>query len=182
MKIVITSKNPGKNKAARLALKKLLGDIEIISVDADSGVSNTPISDEEGVQGCLNRIADGKKQVNDADVYVGLEGIISKNKFGMFICGWAVVDFVKLKKQGIGCSAKVMVPDFISQNVEDYKELSEIVKQTYPSDLIDQMPEIASNGVISGGRYTRVDAFQDALACAIGYVQNESNWSEQLAL
>lgn len=177
MKVVITSKNPGKNKAARIALERLLGDVDIVSVDADSGVSNTPISDEEGIQGCLNRIIDGKKQVEDADVYIGLEGIISKNKFGMFICGWAVVDFVKLEKQGIGCSAKVKVPDFISKDVADYKELSDIIKQNYPSDLIDKMPEIASNGVISGGKYTRVNAFQDALACAVGYIQNDSNWN-----
>jgi non-canonical (house-cleaning) NTP pyrophosphatase len=96
----------------------------------------------------------------------------------MFICGWAVVDFVKLQRQGIGCSAKVKVPDFISKDVGDYKELSDIVKRNYPSDLIDQMSEIASNGVISGGKYTRVDAFQDALVCAVGYVQNESNWNK----
>ncbi len=98
------------------------------------------------------------------------------NNHGSFICGWAVVDFVAKNRVGIGCGARVKLPENIS--VKSYEELSQIIKNKYPSRLTEKMPLIAANGVISNGLYTRIDNFTDALHCAFGYILNEANWTK----
>ena len=44
-------------------------EFEIISLETNSGVSETPIGDEEGIRGCLNRIKDANNQEKAGDLY-----------------------------------------------------------------------------------------------------------------
>lgn len=85
--------------------------------------------------------------------------------------GWCVVEIEG--KLGMGCSAKVQIPDFISNKIQTFGELSQVVKQNYPSSLIEQIDSIGTNGVITNRAYTRVDEFIDALNCAFGFLGNE---------
>jgi non-canonical (house-cleaning) NTP pyrophosphatase len=175
MKIILTSTNKAKIEATEKVVKKLFLNANVESMDVETGVSKTPTTDDEGIEGAINRINSAIKIDDRADVYVGLEGIITKNKYGTFICGWAVVK-TKDKKEAFGCSAKVKLPSFIADTIEDFKELSTEVKNNYPSELIEQMPILGSNGIITNKLYTRVDEFEDALLCAFGYLGNEKNY------
>ncbi len=94
-KIVVCSKNQAKNQAVADIFVNYFDDIEICSVETNSGVSETPMSDNEGLLGCKQRIDDAMKK-EDGDIFVAMEGIISKNKFGAYLCGWAMFT---LKKQ-----------------------------------------------------------------------------------
>ena len=175
MKIVLSSTNKAKKEAVNKTFSSFFSEeFELITVEVDSGVSETPTTDEAGIQGALNRISKAKLLIPDGDFYLGLEGIITTNKFATFICGWAVVE-TKAGKLGIGCSGKVKLPDFIARKVTDFKKLSELVKENYSSELLSKMDEIGSNGVITNEVYTRVDEFEDALKCAIGYLLNPRN-------
>lgn len=176
IKIILASENKAKKMATQKVFSQVYSEFEIITLEVDSGVSKTPTNDNEGIQGCLNRIANAKQKYNQEYIFVGLEGIITKNKFGTFICGWCVIDFTKLNKIGYGCSAKVRLPDFIGNNIKSFAELSSFVKQTYPSDLLDKMNEIGTNGVVTNNMYGRVDEFEDAIRCALGYIQNPTNF------
>ncbi len=178
MKIVLSSRNKAKILAAKKVFSEVYENFDLETVEVHSGVSNTPMTDEEGIQGCLNRIEEAKKLASAGDIYVGLEGIITKNKFGVFLTGWAVIEMIKDHRIGMGCSAKVQIPDFIAKNVEDFKELSEVVRSHYASDLVDNMDELGSNGIITQQMYTRTDEFEHALKCALGYVFNETNFSQ----
>lgn len=175
MKIVLASTNKAKIAATEKVFSNLYNNISITPVDVESDVSKTPDTDDEGIQGCLNRINNSKKEISDGDMYVGLEGIITKNNFGVFICGWAVVEIVGENKNGIGCSAKVQIPNFIAENIQTFGELSKLVIEKYPSNLIGQMEEIGTNGVITEKMYTRVNEFENALKCALGYAHNQTN-------
>ncbi len=178
MKVVLSSTNKAKVLATQRIFSEVYEDFDLESLDVYSGVSKTPINDDEGIQGCLNRIKEAQKLVLDGDIYVGLEGILTTNKFGVFLTGWAVVEISKNHRIGMGCSAKVQIPDFIAKNVESFTELSEIVKSSYPSDLVSNIDELGSNGIFTQKMYTRTDEFENALECALGYVFNETNFSK----
>jgi len=175
MKVVLSSVNEAKVEAVRRVVFRLFGDCEVVGLKVETGVSATPTTDEEGIEGALNRIGNAMEVDGDADVYVGLEGIVTRNSFGTFLCGWAVLRD-RDGREAYGCSAKVRLPSFIGDSVEGFRELSDIVKENYPSDLVGEMSVLGSNGVITEGLYTRVDEFEDALLCAFGYLGNEVNF------
>ncbi len=174
MKFILSSTNKAKSEATKQALNKFFGEVELLCVDVDSGVSKTPETDDEGIAGCRNRIGNARLLHPDADGYIGLEGIITRNSSGTFICGWCVIEMNG--KTGMGCSAKVQIPEFISTKITGFGELSTLVKTTYPSDLVSEIDLIGTNGIITNKGYTRVDEFVDALSTAIGYLSNEKNY------
>ncbi|MDQ6985095.1 MAG: inosine/xanthosine triphosphatase [Candidatus Dojkabacteria bacterium] len=173
MKIVLSSTNKAKKKAVEEIISKYYPEACLECVDVDSGVSKTPDTDEEGIDGCINRIQKAKDQIGNADGYIGLEGIITKNKYGTFICGWCVIELNS--NMGFGCSAKVKIPKFIAEKITTFGELSSLVKAKYPSKLVEEIDVIGTNGIITNKGYTRVNEFVDALECAIGFISNPSN-------
>lgn len=179
MKIVLTSTNKAKVAAVKKIFSKIFSKFDLICVDVDSGVSATPITDNEGITGSINRIEAGKLLVKKADYYIGLEGIITKNLGGTFICGWCAIECPKLARISFGCSGKVMIPDYISEKIKSFGELSCLVKDNYPSELVEKLDILGSNGVITNSMYTRVDEFEDAVNCAFGYIVNDKNYLNQ---
>ncbi len=175
MKLILTSTNDAKIEAVKKIAEKLFREVEIVTLKVETGVSKTPLTDEEGIEGAINRIKEAKRIDDSADFYVGLEGILVQNKYGSFICGWAVVES-KDNRQAYGCSGKVQLPPFITNHIVSFKELSDEVKKRYPSGLVEEMAMIGSNGIITNHFYTRVDEFEDALICAFGYMANEINY------
>ncbi|MBT3817352.1 MAG: DUF84 family protein [Candidatus Magasanikbacteria bacterium] len=175
MKILLTSQNKAKNKAIHKVASQFFETYHIESISVETGVSATPINDEEGIQGALNRIKNARQINNSADIYVGLEGILTENSYGSFICGWAVLESNN-GKRAFGASAKVKLPNSIAKNIHTFKELSNEVSNYYNSDLIKDIPELGSNGIITNRAYTRIDEFEDALMCAFGYFMNNANY------
>ncbi|MGF7229432.1 MAG: DUF84 family protein [Candidatus Saccharibacteria bacterium] len=164
---VLCSSNVAKQSAANVVLQKLYGDaFELRCIDAESGVSETPDSDDEGIRGALGRIADARQKSPDADAYIGLEGIITANSYGTFLCGWAVIE-LRNGARHMGCSAKVQLPEELLSDLSSFKKLSEITAHVYPERAAD-LPHLGTNGVITNGLYTRVDEFVDAMRCAFG--------------
>ena len=164
---VLSSTNEAKKQATIKLLEELYGkNFQLHCVDTTSGVPETPTTDDEGTRGALNRIASAQKAMPGYDGYLGLEGIITSNDFGSFLCGWAVI---KLKdgRIGYGCSAKVKLPDTLVKDFDNFRKLSEVTATMYP-DHVDSLTELGTNGVITNGLYTRIDEFNDALRCAIG--------------
>lgn len=78
--IIVCSKNIAKNDAVRSVMKQYFENFEIKSLETNSGVSETPVGDEEGITGCCNRIKDAINQESKGDFYVAMEGILSTTK------------------------------------------------------------------------------------------------------
>lgn len=92
MKIAVGSKNPAKVRAARRAVLQAWPEAEIVAVDVPSGVSEMPLSAQEGKCGALRR-AGAARQAVDADLGIGLEGAVEERPEGLYLTGWvAVVD------------------------------------------------------------------------------------------
>ncbi|MBR6504267.1 MAG: DUF84 family protein [Clostridia bacterium] len=164
--IIICSKNKAKNDAVISVMKEYFYEFESISLDTNSGVSETPIGDEEGINGCLNRIKDAIKQEKNGDIYVAMEGILSQTKYGTFLCGWTVIYNRVDNEYYYGCSAKVKVPDEIIKNTSKKERLSDVVAK-FVGSTDKEISRIGTNGILTNGAYTRTDEFIDSVKCAI---------------
>lgn len=165
-KIVVCSKNKSKNKAVEEVVSKFFSEYEIVPLETNSGVSETPIGDEEGLTGCKNRILDARRQVEDADIYISMEGILTECSYGIYLCGWTMVYDRKTDEYCTGCSAKVKVPDEIMKNVSKDERLSKVVAD-YTGSTDEKISLLGTNGMLTNGVYTRTDEFIDSVKCAI---------------
>jgi len=125
MKVAIGSKNPVKIQATENVFKKVFGDIEILSIEGNSGVSHTPSSWEETAQGAINR-ARAALEKTDADFGVGLEGGYEKTKFGVLMRG-AVAIMDRKGRLGISGSNGILLPEKIVEKLEQGEELGNIM-------------------------------------------------------
>jgi inosine/xanthosine triphosphatase len=91
--IVVASQNPVKHEAIRLGFARIYPhiDLELIGADAKSGVSDQPSSDEETLQGALNRVKAIQEGFPRADYWAGLEGGIQPVADGITAFAWVVV-------------------------------------------------------------------------------------------
>ena len=165
----------------------------MLCLDVESGVNKTPNSDEEGIKGSQNRIKNAKielekleklgelkfeiyktevknenKKLTQSVVFIGMEGIINVNQFGTFLGGWICLEIAGIEY--FGSSTRCQLPPKIAQNAKNFKELSGTVKEIYQNipnvdELVDR---IGTNGLLTGGLYTRIDEFEDALKCSWG--------------
>ncbi len=164
--IVVCSKNKAKNDAVNIVMGEYFDDFEIKSLETNSDVSETPIGDDEGIKGCLNRIEDAISQNQDGDLYIAMEGILTKTEYGTFLCGWTVIYDMSSKEYLYGCSAKVKVPDEIIINTSKSQRLSDVVAK-FVGSTDDEISKIGTNGLLTNGSYTRTDEFIDSIVCAI---------------
>ena len=164
--VVVCSKNKAKNSAVDIVLREYFEEFEILALETSSNVSETPIGDEEGIEGCLNRINDAISQNMDGDLYIAMEGILDQTKYGTFICGWTVVYNKKEDQYYYGCSAKVKVPDEIMKNFDKSIRLSDVVSE-FVGTAESKISNYGTNGILTNGVYTRTDEFIDSLKCAI---------------
>src|SRR5574344_2791611 len=127
--IIVCSKNIAKNNAVKDVMKNYVNNFEIKSFETNSGVSETPVGDDEGITGCLNRIKDAISKEHNGYLYVAMEGILSTTQYGTFLCGWTVIYNKNDNEYYYGCSAKVKIPDQIINNTSKEKRLSDVVAQ-----------------------------------------------------
>lgn len=165
-KIIVCSKNKAKNDAVKNVMKDFFLEVDIVSLETESGVSETPIGDEEGIRGSKNRILSALEQDDSGNLYVSMEGILTETSYGTFLCGWTVIYDKDLDKYYYGCSAKVKVPDEIIENVDKSKILSDVVAKYYDS-TDEEVSMFGTNGILTNGCYTRTREFTDSILCAI---------------
>ena len=165
MKIVICSKNKAKNNAVNNVLKEFFQDYKLISLETSSQVSETPIGDEEGILGCKNRIEDAKKK-QAANLYIAMEGILTKVYDETFLCGWTLIFDVESNEYLYGCSSKIRIPKEIIKNLDKNTRLSTLVAN-YMNSTDKEISVIGTNGILTNGCYTREAEFTDSILCAI---------------
>lgn len=164
--IIVCSKNKAKNDAVINVMKQYIEDFEVKSLETNSGVSETPIGDEEGLTGRFNRIKDAVSQEKNGNLYVAMEGILSKTTHGTFLCGWTVIYNKFEDEYYYGCSAKIRIPDEIIEKTSKSKRLSDIVAK-FVGSTDDEISRIGTNGLLTHGVYTRTNEFIDSITCAI---------------
>ncbi len=173
--VALASTNAAKVSAASKVFSELVSRVAVHSCVVDSAVSETPASDEEAIVGCLNRLSN-MGFPSGAQYAVALEGMLERRSFGSFLYGWAVVREASTRRISLGCSGKVMIPEALVAEFRSVNRLSDWISCRYPNADPEALNQLGSNGLITEGRYTRIDEFETALRCALGFLFNERNF------
>lgn len=125
MKVVIASKNPVKIKAVAIAFQKMFPkeSFHFDSLSVPSGVNDQPMSNNETLEGAINRTANVKAQLTEADYWVGIEGGIEKANEDMEAFAWVVIK--STKQEGKARTATFFLPPQVIWLINEGKELGE---------------------------------------------------------
>jgi inosine/xanthosine triphosphatase len=162
VKIAIGTKNPAKIKAGELAGRELSA--ELISIDVPSEVSEQPFSDEETIEGALNRAKNAMRETQ-ADFGLGLEGGVVKTPYGLFICNWGAL-VTKENKSFVSGGARIKLPDEIADELYSGRELGPVMDEyTKKQDIRKSEGAV---GIFSNGRIKRDRMFEHIIELLVG--------------
>lgn len=138
-----------------------------------------PLDEEEIIRGAIHRAISAVKKIPYADFGLGLEGGLRKNKYGVFVTGWvAVID--KSGAIGLASTVSVQLPDYVWDLIKRGRvdELEDVM--TKLSGIRNIGDTIGAIGFMTLEKYTRADAFRDAIICAFGRMFRREFFEEQL--
>ncbi len=123
IKVVVASKNPVKINCSHSGFQKVFKDhrIQIESVSVPSEVADQPMDDDETLAGARNRAFNAKKEIPDADYWIGLEGGIDQNDSEMEAFAWIYI--VDQNREGKARTASFVLPNKIKELVNKGVEL-----------------------------------------------------------
>lgn len=119
MKIIIGSKNPTKIKA----VQDIFYNEEVISLDVPSNVSVQPFSDDETMEGAINR---AKQCASDKAIGIGLEGGVMYVQDQLFLCNWGAL-VTPNKEVYTASGARIPLPDEIDVQLKAGFELGDLM-------------------------------------------------------
>lgn len=164
MIVVVGSDNPSKVNPVRKVFGTHFSDVKVQGIYVDSGVSETPLTDEEIFNGAMNRAKAAMKKVPEADFGVGVEGGMHN-----FSYGWVKYELVIILHKngtiGIGTSGGLLVPDHFVTEVKKGRALTDIGDETFNTKLIGKGMGIV--GYFTKGLVSRRNAVEHGVALAI---------------
>jgi len=189
--IAVGSARKPKLAAVREALDQISGllssdaQFEIVGVEVESGVADTPSSREELMQGARQRAEALQSIANQKNepwsYFVGLEGgldrIEEKNHQRVFLESWAYVS--NGQRGHFGCSGAVELPQVLADEVlERGTELSVAIDQFAQQTGIRDAQ--GAWGVLSANRITRQESFRIAVIAAFAPFYNEKLYNNAM--
>lgn len=181
MRIIVGSTNPVKVGAVEEAFKRYWPECEVVGVEVSSGVSSQPMSEEETINGAINR---AKASIGSHDFGIGIEGGVCTIQDKMFECAWACVvaksqiknsPILKSGKQeymeGLGGGLYFELPSKIAKQIKAGGELGPIMEEQMKFDVKRTKGAI---GVFTKGQLDRKSAYvQIVLSALIKFVSPE---------
>jgi inosine/xanthosine triphosphatase len=166
MRVVIASRNPVKLAAGRKAFEALFPDenIDVIAVDAESGVADQPSSDGETRTGARNRAEHASRAESDADFWVGLEG-------GIDVTGEQLMAFAWMHVRGSNGfssearSVSLPLPPRVKQLVDEGLELGEANDRVFAT--LNSKHGGGAFGLLTDGRVTRESVYAETMMLAL---------------
>jgi len=164
-KVIIASKNPVKINATQKAFERVFPaeNFEFIGMQVPSFVSNQPMSDEETLEGAINRAENAKLARKDADFWVGIEGGIKTDGIDMDAFGWMIV--LSEKRFGQARSCSFPLPPYVARAVNAGQELGHV------NDAFFKMHNSKQGGgavgSLTNNLVTRMDLYVQPLILAL---------------
>jgi inosine/xanthosine triphosphatase len=164
MLILVGSTNPVKVKATEQAFAKYFSDFTVKGLSTSSNVNPYPWSDDETLQGALNRAKGALIQEPTADYSVGLEGGLQRLREWMMVKEIAVV--LHENEVGVGVSVGYACPPRILSQLDQNSTTSR-----RNIDAFFGKQEVLSKegplGVLTNSKLTRTGISKDAVICAL---------------
>lgn len=164
MKIIIGSKNPAKIMAVRNVFQK---DAEVISLDIPSGVSEQPFSDDETIQGAINRARNALEE-GKGDIGIGLEGGVQETKQGLLICNWGAI-VTNGMDPIIAGGARLLLPIEVSERLRNGEELGPVMEDY--AKMKNVRKHEGAVGIFTNGLVNREDMFTHVMKALVGQYQ-----------
>ena len=163
MIIAVGSLNPIKIRAVQSVSEKVWPEANVIPIDAPSGVSAMPMSDAKCLLGARNRARQARESAA-ADLGIGLEGGVNLEPAGLMLLGWvAILD--AHGREGIGCTARLPLPEAIAERVLGGEELGPVMDELLGQYNVRQKG--GAVGALTGGLVLRQETFAIAVAYAL---------------
>ncbi|KGX84029.1 DUF84 family protein [Pontibacillus marinus] len=123
MKIIVGSNNYAKIDAVR----SNFSDFEVMGMEVASKVSSQPFSDEETLEGAINRARECASS-EKGSMGIGLEGGVMELENDLYLCNWgALVD--KQENVFTASGARIPLPDEVAKDLSKGKELGDIMDE-----------------------------------------------------
>jgi inosine/xanthosine triphosphatase len=124
--VVVGSTNPVKVLATENMFRGWKLHAVIQGIDVDSGVSEQPMSDDETIQGAINRARNVLEAVVNAQYGIGIEGGVTETPHGFYLCNWGACAR-RDGAIGIGGGARFMLPDQVKERIYQGEALGDIM-------------------------------------------------------
>ncbi|WP_113927640.1 DUF84 family protein [Bacillus sp. P14.5] len=165
MIIGIGTKNKAKVEAVKGGFSELLTEgIDFESYKTESGVSEQPFSDEETIQGAVNR-AEAVLKMSKGSIGIGLEGGVVQTDYGLFLCNWGALA-ERGKKPIIAGGARILLPETIANRVLNGEELGPVMDDYCQSEGIRQHE--GAMGIFTNGAVNRDEMFKHTVKLLVG--------------
>jgi len=162
--IALGSKNTVKIEAVRSAFTRMGYTFKLEGTEVSSEVSAQPFSDDETIEGAINRAKNALHTAGSTcDYGIGLEGGVTETSNGLFLCNWgAVVN--RTGKVGIGGGHRLQLPEEIAAQLRMGLELGDVIdKWAGGQDIRSKEGTI---GILTRNLISRKDMFSDVVICA----------------
>ncbi|MES9683569.1 inosine/xanthosine triphosphatase [Bacillus sp. AFS001701] len=151
MKIIIGSLNPTKVGA----VKKVFNQYKVEGLNVPSNVSNQPLTDQETMQGAINR-AHNARVAGESEIGIGLEGGVIIENDRLFLCNWGAL--VYENEVILASGAKILLPSEFINELRNGTELA-VLMERYTNEK-DIRSKEGAVGVFTNGRITRTEIFK----------------------
>lgn len=163
MKIVVGSLNPLKLQAVESILRKVHPGSECVAVKVESGVSHTPLSNNETIDGARRRAREALK-ISRADWGVGLEGGLVRIGETWFTSVWCVI--WDNSQETLGGGVHFQLPESVVREIiEEGREMGECMDRLTGLTLTNR--EMGAEGVLTAGLIDRKTTFENAIIYAL---------------
>lgn len=123
MKIIIGSMNPAKIKAVQISFPMA----DVAGIEVGSRVSSQPFSDDETLEGAVNRARECAASTKGA-IGIGLEGGVMQIDDKLYLCNWGALVDANHNIFTAG-GARIPLPDSISIELNKGKELGDVMDE-----------------------------------------------------
>ena len=163
--VVIASKNPVKVQAVEHGFARMFPgeNFEYRMVSVPSGVSDQPCTDDETLQGAMNRSRAAQELVPDAQYWVGVEGGVDCQGEEMAAYAWIVVR--SQDRLGKSRTGAFYLPSQVAELVRQGKELGEADDIVFGRSNSKQ--ENGAIGLLTGDVVDRAQLYGQAVILAL---------------
>lgn len=162
--IAVGSKNPVKINAIKTAFSEVFADktVECIATHAPSLVSDQPMTEQETLDGAINRVH-FCQQAHTADYYVAIEGGIDNFTYGPATFAYIVI--TNAKQESVGRSTNLPLPSVVYNALLKGEELGTVMDRFFGTTNIKQKG--GAIGLLTNGLATRESIYKQCLILAL---------------
>ena len=170
MKVAVGSRNPVKVKATKNVLDQIYGEVEVVSIDTDSGVPDQPFGIDQTIEGAINRAKNAYS--DEFDISVGIESGLMETPnslTGYIDLQWcAVFDGDKIT---LGVSSGFEYPLSVIEEVLNGKEVGDVMDEVTGVTNLGQKTGAVS--YLSKGMLDRTENTEQCVLTAVIPRMNE---------